>query len=73
MDKQPSMKPEHYKGLGHKSHVKQIRTGWCGFCQKSAPLKRVRGIGYLCPICGGHLLGKHPGITRQIYHGGMGG
>lgn len=62
------------KGLGRKPNTtKRIRTGWCGFCQKAQPLKQIPGLGYLCPDCGGRLLGNHPGITRHIYHGDLGG
>ena len=61
---------ETYKGLGKKpANTKRIRTGWCGFCQKPAPLKGIKGIGCLCPTCGGRLWGNHPGITRHIFRG----
>jgi len=64
---------EKHQGMGRKpSNTKRIRTGWCMFCQESHPLKRILGIGYLCPTCGGHMSGNHPGITRHIYHGGLG-
>ena len=61
---------ETHKGLGRKpSTTRRIRTGWCGFCRQVAPLTRIRGIGYLCPTCGGHLFGDAPEITRYIFKG----
>jgi len=58
------------RGLGRKPPTtRQIRTGWCGFCQEPHPLHLIKGVGYLCPKCGGRLLGNHPGITRHIYRG----
>lgn len=61
---------EVHKGLGRKpSSTKRIRTGWCSFCRIPVELKRTKGIGYLCPKCGGHVWGNKPGITRQIFHG----
>jgi len=59
---------EKHKGLGRKpAATRRTRTGWCGFCRQTAPLKMIRGVGYLCPICGGRLLGNAPGISRNIY------
>lgn len=58
------------KGMGRKPpNTRAIRAGWCGFCQQSTPLKLTKGIGYLCPRCGGRLKGDHPGITRRIFKG----
>jgi len=63
---------EIHKGLGRKpGNTKKIRTGWCPFCKEPHPLKRIPGIGYLCPTCGGAMVGNQPGITRRIYRGGI--
>ena len=61
---------EKHKGLGRKPpNIRKIRTGWCTFCKESYPLKRTPRLGYLCPNCGGHMMGNHPGITHEFYRG----
>jgi hypothetical protein len=60
------------KGLGKKpTGVKKIRTGWCPFCDIAVPLKVTPRIGYLCPQCGGRVVGDHPGQVRHVYPGGF--
>lgn len=62
---------QQHHGLGRKPvNTKKIRHGWCTFCKESHPLENlIRGIGYLCPTCGGCLMGNHPGIERHFYRG----
>jgi len=58
----------------HSGGMKRIKTYYCGFCRKVVKEPNKVHVGgkrwwYLCPTCGGYLLGDSPGISREIYKG----
>ncbi len=57
------------------SRTKHIHNYWCWFCRIEVEHKEAivvptfnrRYFNYLCPRCGGRLLGDAPGVRRDIF------
>lgn len=63
---------QKHPGLGRKpANTKRVRSGWCQFCKEVHPAVRTRGIGYLCPTCGGLMVGTAPDIDRKFIRTSM--